>query len=227
MKKIVPLLFPVWISPLNDWFFTPIYYIITERTSVKNSGFVYYSSRSWIVKGIQQQYDVNLSFQRSCEISQENPDISREFPGFPGKFSRVNFHQHFWEFPRILGIILEQKQVKNSREFSGIPALPFDPGNSGNSRQFPRIVKNYFNLNYITGSNTVLVFTKSVNSNFRARVLIGSPNSEYPWPFIVLRPEPRWRLVSRHFRYRAINEAVVQRNTRKATNFGWSVFTGR
>ena len=115
------------------------------------------------MKGIQQQYDVNLSFQHSCEISQENPDVSRDFPG--------------------------------------IPALPFDPGNSGNSRQFQRIVKNYFNRNYITGSSTVLVFTKSVNSNFRARVLIGSRNSEYTWPFTVLRPEPRWRLVSRHFQY--------------------------
>lgn len=140
--------------------FTPIYYIITKRTSVKNSGFVDCSSRSWTVKGIQQQYDVNLSFQHSCEISQENADISREFPGFLGKFSRVNLHQHSWEFPRILGIILEQKQAKNSREFSGIPALPFDPSNSGNSRQFLRIVKKYFNRNYITGSNTVLVFTK-------------------------------------------------------------------
>ena len=119
---------------------------------------------------------------------------------------------------------MEQKQAKNPWEFSGIPALPFDPGNFGNSRQFLRIVKNYFNRNYITGSNTVLVFAKSVNSNFRARVLIGSRNSEYTWPFTVLRPEPRWRLVSRHVRYWAINEAIVQRNTRKATNFGLSVF---
>ena len=31
------------------------------------------------------------------------------------------------------------------------------------------------------------------------RVLIGSRNSEYPWLFTVLRPEPRWRLVLRHF----------------------------
>ena len=30
-------------------------------------------------------------------------------------------------------------------------------------------------------------------------VLIGSRNSECPWLFTVLRPEPRWRLVSRHF----------------------------
>lgn len=101
--------------------FTPIYYIITKRTSVKNPGFVYCSSRSWILKGIQQQYDVNLSFQHSCEISQENPDVSREFPGFPGKFSRVNFHQYSWEFPRILWIILKKfsgKILENSREFS-------------------------------------------------------------------------------------------------------------
>ena len=31
-------------------------------------------------------------------------------------------------------------------------------------------------------------------------VLIGSRNSECPWLFTVLRPEPRWRLVSRQFR---------------------------
>ena len=33
-----------------------------------------------------------------------------------------------------------------------------------------------------------------------SRVLIGSGNLEYPWLFTVLRPESRWRLVSRHFR---------------------------
>ena len=44
----------------------------------------------------------------------------------------------------------------------------------------------------------IVVFTKSVNSNFWS--LIGSRNSEYPWLFTVLRPEPRWRVVSRHFR---------------------------
>ena len=26
---------------------------------------------------------------------------------------------------------------------------------------------------------------------------------------------------------RAINEAAIQTNTKKATNFGWSLFTGR
>ena len=31
-------------------------------------------------------------------------------------------------------------------------------------------------------------------------VLIGSHKSEYPWPFTVMRQEPRWRLVSIHFR---------------------------
>ena len=44
------------------------------------------------------------------------------------------------------------------------------------------------------------VFTKSVNSMQFSRVLIGSRNSGYPWLFTVLRQEPRWRLVSRHFR---------------------------
>ena len=33
-----------------------------------------------------------------------------------------------------------------------------------------------------------------------SRVLIGSRNSEYHWLFTILRPEPTWRLVSRHFR---------------------------
>ena len=33
-----------------------------------------------------------------------------------------------------------------------------------------------------------------------SRVLTGSRNSEYPWPFTVLWPEERWRLASRHFR---------------------------
>ena len=33
-----------------------------------------------------------------------------------------------------------------------------------------------------------------------SRVLIGSRNSEYPWLFTVLRPKPRWRLVSRRSR---------------------------
>ena len=33
-----------------------------------------------------------------------------------------------------------------------------------------------------------------------SRILIGSRNSDYPWLFTVLLPEPRWRLVSRHFR---------------------------
>ena len=54
--------------------------------------------------------------------------------------------------------------------------------------------------------------------------------SEYPWLFTVLRQEPRWRLVSTHFRDEiwAINEAIVhETNTKKATNFGFSVFTGR
>ena len=44
----------------------------------------------------------------------------------------------------------------------------------------------------------IVVFTKSVNSNFWR--FDGSHNSEYPWLFTVLRPEPRWRVVSRHFR---------------------------
>ena len=40
----------------------------------------------------------------------------------------------------------------------------------------------------------MLVFTKSVDSNFR--VLIGSRNSEYPWIFTVLRTE---RKMARRF----------------------------
>ena len=62
-----------------------------------------------------------------------------------------------------------------------------------------------------------------------SRVLIGSRNSEYPWLFTVLRPEPRWRLVSRFSEDEicAINKVVVQTNTKKATNFGLSVSTGR
>ena len=61
------------------------------------------------------------------------------------------------------------------------------------------------------------------------RALIGSRNSEYPWLFTVLRPEPRWRLVSRFSEdeIRAIKKVVVQTNTKKATNFGLSVSTGR
>ena len=57
-----------------------------------------------------------------------------------------------------------------------------------------------------------------------SRALIGSPNSEYPWLFTVLRREPRWRLVSRFSEEEicAINEVVVQTNTKKATNFGLS-----
>ena len=30
-------------------------------------------------------------------------------------------------------------------------------------------------------------------------VLIGFRNSEYPWPFTVLRLKPRWRLILRNF----------------------------
>ena len=62
-----------------------------------------------------------------------------------------------------------------------------------------------------------------------SRILIGSRNSVYPWLFTVLRPEPRWHLASRHFpedEIWAINEAVVQTNTKTATYFGLSVFTG-
>ena len=43
-----------------------------------------------------------------------------------------------------------------------------------------------------------LVFTKSVNSNFRA-FWLAPVNSEYPWLFTVLRPTPRLRLVSRNY----------------------------
>ena len=32
-----------------------------------------------------------------------------------------------------------------------------------------------------------------------SRVFIGSCNSEYPWLLTVLRPQPKWRLISRHF----------------------------
>ena len=32
-----------------------------------------------------------------------------------------------------------------------------------------------------------------------SRVFIGSRNSEYPWLLTVLRPQPKWRLISRHF----------------------------
>ena len=63
-----------------------------------------------------------------------------------------------------------------------------------------------------------------------SRVLIGSRNSQYHWLFIVFRPASRWRLVSKPFwedEILAINEAVIQTNTKKATNFGLSVFTGR
>ena len=44
-----------------------------------------------------------------------------------------------------------------------------------------------------------LVFTKSVNSNYRA-FWLAPVTRDIPWLFTVLRPEPRWRLVSRHFR---------------------------
>ena len=44
----------------------------------------------------------------------------------------------------------------------------------------------------------VLVFTKSVNSNFCAFGL--APVTLYPWLFTVLQPEPKWHLVSRHVR---------------------------
>ena len=44
-----------------------------------------------------------------------------------------------------------------------------------------------------------------------SRGLIGFRNSECPWLFTVLRPD----------------EAVVQANTQKATNFGLTVFTER
>ena len=45
-----------------------------------------------------------------------------------------------------------------------------------------------------------------------------------------MRPEPRWRLVSRHYlktTFEGKFEAVVQTNIKKATNFGLSFFTGR
>ena len=32
-----------------------------------------------------------------------------------------------------------------------------------------------------------------------SRVFIGSRNSEYPWLLTVLRSQPKWRLISRHF----------------------------
>ena len=32
-----------------------------------------------------------------------------------------------------------------------------------------------------------------------SRVFIGSRNSEYPWLLTVLRPQPTWRLILRHF----------------------------
>ena len=51
-----------------------------------------------------------------------------------------------------------------------------------------------------------------------SHVLIGSRNSE--------RPDARQRLVQED-EICAINEAVVQTNTNKATNFGLSVFTDR
>ena len=59
-------------------------------------------------------------------------------------------------------------------------------------------------------------------------VLIGFHNSEYPWLFTVLRLKPRWRLIFEKFsedEICAINEAVVQTNTKRATNSGLSVFT--
>ena len=63
-----------------------------------------------------------------------------------------------------------------------------------------------------------------------ARFDVIARHSEYPWLFTVLRQEPRWRLVSTHFRDEiwAINGAIVhETNTKAATNFGFSVFTGR
>ena len=70
---------------------------------------------------------------------------------------------------------------------------------------------------------------KSVNSNF---VCFDWPNNlEYPWLFTVLHQEPRWCLVLRHFQKTKLicvmNEAVVQTNIKRATNFGMSLFTGR
>ena len=56
-----------------------------------------------------------------------------------------------------------------------------------------------------------IVFTKSVNSNFR--VLIGSRNSEYPWLFT-------------HGFATGAKVATIHTNTKKARNFGLSVFTG-
>ena len=43
-----------------------------------------------------------------------------------------------------------------------------------------------------------------------SRVLIGSCNSEDHWVFTVLRPEPRWRLVSRHFRKTKFEQYIMQ-----------------
>ena len=57
----------------------------------------------------------------------------------------------------------------------------------------------------------VLVFTKSVNSNFR--VLIGAGNSGYPWLFT-------------HGFATEAEVATIHTNTKKARNFGLSVFTG-
>ena len=56
---------------------------------------------------------------------------------------------------------------------------------------------------------------------------MGSRNSEYPWLFTVLLPETRCFKTFSEDEISAINEEVVQKNTKKATNSGLSVFTDR
>ena len=45
-----------------------------------------------------------------------------------------------------------------------------------------------------------LISIYQINEQQFSHVLIGSCNSEYPWLVNVLRTEPRWPLVLRHFR---------------------------
>ena len=65
-----------------------------------------------------------------------------------------------------------------------------------------KLSQNQSNFPFLISKSSIIISSSisiyQISEKQFSRVFIGSRNSEYPWLLTVLRPQPRWRLISRH-----------------------------
>ena len=98
-----------------------------------------------------------------------------------------------------------------------------------------KLSQNKSNFPFLISKSSIIIISSisiyQISEKQFSRVFIGSRNSEYP--HVATHSFATAAKMASHFEIFledeicAINEAVAQTNTKKATNFGLSVFTGR